>query len=217
MRDRHDAESAVAATLKVLNSTLVRQKAGDEAFEAERRALLERWPSPFALADRAAPHRLPVCQFIDEAVTAGAGGPAHDLLEAIAPLLADLRWSYGYPDRPDEPDFGSRIGFAQIIGPRGVMDHDEVHIGLTLMAPQTHYPLHTHPAVETYLILSGTADWRVEQEPFAARPPGSFIFHRSRIGHAMRTHGDSLLALYFWRGDLVTSPIYIDEPALPRA
>jgi hypothetical protein len=31
----------------------------------------------------------------------------------------------------------------------------------------------------------------------------------------MRTDAEPMLALYFWRGDLETSPVYVDEPAPP--
>jgi anti-sigma factor ChrR (cupin superfamily) len=116
---------------------------------------------------------------------------------------------------PQWPDLASRVAFAQIVGRRGLADDDSVHLGLTLMAPRTHYPLHAHPAIELYLVLAGAADWRVGGAPFVRQAPGAFVLHVSGIGHAMRTDAEPMLALYFWRGDLETSPVYVDEPAPP--
>jgi hypothetical protein len=75
------------------------------------------------------------------------------------------------------------------------------------MAPRTFYPLHTHPAVELYLVIAGEAQWTT---PDADRivPPGQFVLHRSNEPHAMRTFADPLLALYAWRGDLFAPAVY---------
>jgi hypothetical protein len=70
------------------------------------------------------------------------------------------------------------------------------------MAPRTLYPNHFHSAVELYLVLGGRAEWRCGAEPWARRPPGAFILHPSRIGHAMRTLDEPLLALFAWHGIL---------------
>lgn len=155
---------------------------------------------------------MPACDFLDEAMDSAAG-PMAGIVATMASAFSALRWGYGYPFQPDWPTLESQVAFAQLIGPRGLMDDHRVHVGLTLMAPQTHYPLHAHPAIETYLVLSGVARWRVEGAPLEPRPPGSLIFHRSGIGHAMETAQEPLLALYFWRGDLVTSPRYIADPS----
>jgi mannose-6-phosphate isomerase-like protein (cupin superfamily) len=154
---------------------------------------------------------MPACDFLAAAVGAAAAGPTVRIVAALAPLLDDLRWSYGYPVDPKWPDLGSRVAFAQLVGSRGLTDDDFVNLGLTLMAPRTHYPLHAHPAIEVYLVLSGTAGWRIQGQPFRTQPPGSLLLHRSGIGHAMLTNAEPLLALYVWRGDLATAPIYVED------
>ena len=208
-----ELESAIAPMLQALKSILLGSTPDDPEVERELRALLEEWPTPFAVASAPQPRQLPACSVLEEATDAAERGPARGVAVALRPLLSALSWGYGYADHPTWPDLSSRICFAQIIGPRGVMDDRSVHVGLTLMAPLTLYPLHSHPAVETYLVLSGSADWRVERTPFEPRGPGALIFHRSGIGHAMRTGSDAMLALFFWRGDLETAPVYVEEPA----
>ena len=176
----------------------------------ERQAILGSWTNLQPVVPAATPRRLPACRHLDNTIANGLEGPCGPLVAAIEPLLDALQWRYGYPPDSRWPDLAERIAFAPIIGGQGMQNDDHARLGLTLIAPETHYPNHSHPAIETYLVLSGTADWRVEGKPFERQPPGTLILHRSGIGHAMRTAAEPLLALYVWRGDLLTAPIYVD-------
>jgi len=204
-------ENGVPALLAVLKEDLLRRAIDTVPLRDERDAILHAWPTPRLSSATLAPGRLPACHYLDKAVAAAASGPARRTAEAISPVRDALQWRYDYPLQPRWPDLASRMAFAPIIAAPGLMDADGVHLGLTLMAPHTHYPLHSHPAVELYLVLAGNAAWRVEGRPFAPQPPGALILHQSGIGHAMTTDAEPLLAVYFWRGDLVTAPAYIDE------
>jgi len=172
--------------------------------------LLAAWPEA-AAARMPDPLRLPACDHLDATLALGRAGDERHLLEMLAPLIAPLHWSYGYPADARWPDLAASIAFAQIVGPSGYQDEDKVQLGLTLMAPGTYYPMHAHPAIELYVVLAGSASWRVAGKPFSLQPPGAFILHPGGVGHAMQTHGEPLLALYFWRGDLTTWPSYVDE------
>jgi mannose-6-phosphate isomerase-like protein (cupin superfamily) len=165
----------------------------------EAEAVLAGWPRD-QRARSGRPAALPACADLPQT-----------LAQALAPLLPRLGWTYGYPPDPRWPDLPSSIAFAQIVGPDGLCDNETVHLGLTLMRPRTYYPLHSHPAIELYLTLSGNARWRVAGQPFAVQPPGNLILHESGVPHAMETGEEPLLALYTWRGDLVTSPVYVED------
>ena len=71
---------------------------------------------------------------------------------------------------------------------------------MLLLGPDTHYPSHSHAAVELYVPVSGTAEWQRGTATFAWRAPGACIVHASHEPHAMRTGVDPLLAFYLWRG-----------------
>lgn len=141
------------------------------------------------------------------ATALAAAGP-NPLARALAGLHAPLPWHYHYKPRDDAPDLATRIGFAELIGPRGPLIAPDCRVGFTLMAPHTFYPLHRHPAVELYLVISGTAEWIAPPTQHFV-PPGECILHATNQPHAMRTEAEPLLALYAWSGDLNTPATYL--------
>ena len=142
------------------------------------------------------------------ALNQDGNNPAHGIIAAIAALHDRLPWFYHYPKPPDDPDLDQRVAFAELIGPGGPLANGNSLVGFTLMAPETFYPLHTHPAVELYMVVSGNAQWIVpEREQLV--PPGGFVLHRSGQPHAMRTFGEPLLAIYDWQGDLESPSVYM--------
>ena len=127
-------------------------------------------------------------------------------MSELAPALA---WTYSYPARPGQPDLSSAVAFSQIVGPGGFRRSDRLRLGLTLIAPRTHYPPHAHPAIETYLVIAGTAFWRLGEAAAVAQPPGALILHPGGAAHAMRTGAEPLLAIWSWRGDVTSPSVYL--------
>ncbi|HIG36634.1 MAG TPA: hypothetical protein EYQ12_03375 [Oceanospirillaceae bacterium] len=92
--------------------------------------------------------------------------------------------------------------YIELVGPQGVLIHDQFRFGIYWQQAHTHYPKHRHDALELYHIVSGTALWQAGDQAFEARPPGASFEHLDRIDHATQTEGEDLLALWAWRGDL---------------
>ncbi len=103
--------------------------------------------------------------------------------------------------------FVDHYGYADVVGPRGLVPSEAYALGVLLLGPQTTYPPHAHPATEVYCVVGGTAEWRRGEGTWTLRPPGSLIHHPPRTPHAMRTHEQPLLAIYLWRGDLDTPAV----------
>jgi quercetin dioxygenase-like cupin family protein len=129
------------------------------------------------------------------------------ILQAFLPHLERLPWRYSYASRPDAPDIGTRMAWAELVGPIAPFRSEQVCLGLTAIGPGLLYPLHFHPAVETYLVLSGTAWWTADGLT-RQHPPGTLILHPANILHAMRTANTPLLAAYAWTGDVTTLSTY---------
>src|SRR5262249_13521798 len=95
---------------------------------------------------------LPVCSFWDEAIAraGAAGSPLAGIVNRLAPHFS---WTQNpnYRRKPPDPGFLDRYGYAVIVGPRdgppALAVDSRVAIGVLLLGPDTHYPLHSHPAV----------------------------------------------------------------------
>jgi quercetin dioxygenase-like cupin family protein len=142
--------------------------------------------------------------------TGGSHASTQAIFQAFLPHLDALPWRYSYEPRPDAPDIGERMAWAELVGPIAPFHSDKVCLGLTAIGPRLLYPLHYHPAVETYLIVSGTASWTAAGVT-RQQPPGTLILHPANIVHAMETGEETLLAAYAWTGDVETLSAYIDE------
>lgn len=134
-----------------------------------------------------------------------------DLRERAAPETAamaeivdrhahDLAWGQTYGKGDLSEAFLARYGWCELLGLRGHFGSEEAALGVLLLGPETHYPLHSHAAEEVYVVLSGTAAWTRGEEAEALRPPGSAVHHPSWMPHGMRTAEEPLLALYLWAG-----------------
>jgi quercetin dioxygenase-like cupin family protein len=154
--------------------------------------------------------RLPVCQYWDGALNAGARSAAERLSSALRALGPSLSWTQNpnYRRQPPDPTFLENYGYAVIAGPvdgpPGLVPDARLALGVLLLGPGTLYPLHEHPAVEIYCPVTSEGEWWKGAGPWHREPPAATIFHAPNVPHAMRASGSPLLALYLWRGDLAT-------------
>jgi mannose-6-phosphate isomerase-like protein (cupin superfamily) len=194
--------------LEVLRDRLSLIAAALDPAGPEAQALLPLWPvsSPPRQAEAAT---LPACDSLSEGLRLGMAGPESIIAAGLAKLTSRLLWTYGYPRDPRYPGLERRLAFTEVLGKTGVWPSERMLLGLTLIAPHTHYPAHVHPAIELYLVIAGAAAWAQGDAQAEIRPPGSVILHPSGAPHAMTTGAEPLLALFTWRGDLATSPSYV--------
>jgi hypothetical protein len=148
---------------------------------------------------------MPVCRFLAAALTA-TGGP---LVTALAALTPSLAWTQNpnYRRQPPDPTFLDNYGYAVLAGPTegppALITEPRLALGVMLLGPHTHYPLHAHPAVEVYYTLT-TGEWWRGDGPWRVWGPGTAIHHPPHLRHATRAGAAPLLAVYLWRGDLAT-------------
>lgn len=207
--------SPLPTLVRALRELYERAQAREESAARERERVVgllreERWsevPAP--------PANPPVTRYLPE-LLAGLGPPAEGVVAAARSASASLPWAYAYPPRADAPDLRERIAFAEMVGPAAPLRCETHCLGLTLIAPFTRYPLHHHPAVELYLVLSGTARWTAAGRVRAVEPLG-LVLHPSGVLHAMETSAEPLLAAYAWTGsDVRTASRYAEEPSPDR-
>ncbi|MQT14633.1 dimethylsulfonioproprionate lyase family protein [Segnochrobactrum spirostomi] len=206
-----DLTPSIVRFLATLRRRIEAEPGHGPDFLRERDALLSVWPSDDARRGTpATPVRLPACAHFPGALAAALDGPEREIAAALAAIEPALAWVYGYPADPRRPGLADAIAFSDIVGGRGLLRAGAIGIGLTLIAPETAYPSLAHPAVEFYLVLSGTALWTAGAAPEAPRPPGSLILHPESLPHAMTTGSEPLLAVFTWHGDIASPSVYLD-------
>ncbi|MFN8683402.1 dimethylsulfonioproprionate lyase family protein [Paracoccus sp. P2] len=97
-------------------------------------------------------------------------------------------------------DFFKGHANAILIGPGGLEERDDIWLGVSLMAPQIVYPVHTHPPEEMYLVMSD-GDWFQHGEGWVTPGIGGTVYNPGGIEHTMRAKSDPLLAFWLlWGG-----------------
>lgn len=128
---------------------------------------------------------------------------APEMRQALLELSGELSWKpvVAASDQVD-PALSNGMYAAHIYGAIGVLGSDILRGGLFLLAPNIHYPLHTHVPTELYYCLSGTVmvQHGVDGEamPLTA---GNYSITPTGRTHSLTT-GDEPVLLYFsWVGD----------------
>lgn len=154
--------------------------------------------------------RLPVCRFWEGALEAASPGTARALADTLGALAPALSWAQNpnYRRRPPDASFLDNYGYAVLAGPLdgppALVADTGLALGVLLLGPRAHYPLHAHPAIEVYYTLTPGGEWWRGGGPWRTEPPGAAIYHAPNVPHATRAGAGPLLALYVWAGDLGT-------------
>lgn len=114
--------------------------------------------------------------------------------------LSSLPWTDRGFSLPD--GIRGQNAYAELIGPTGPMISDQCRFGFYLQAPNCLYPAHSHAAEEFYYILSGSAEWRLDEDEIFMPPVPDLIHHLPWQKHEMRTGHAPLLAMWIWTGDI---------------
>jgi hypothetical protein len=166
-------------------------------------------PSAAPRTDAVPAEPLPVCRFW-EASLGSAGDVPKSLVAALETLGPAFSWAQNpnYRHRPPDQTFLDNYGYAVIAGPDdgppALTLDARLALGVLLLGPHAHYPLHAHPAVEIYYTLTRGGEWWRDEGPWRQEPPGTAIYHAPNVRHATRAGASPLLAIYLWRGDLAT-------------
>ncbi|QHG74949.1 dimethylsulfonioproprionate lyase family protein [Ensifer adhaerens] len=176
------------------------------------RRIAERLPPVVAVPDG----RVPI-QAACEAELA-ALGETSELARALAALLPAIHVtrSKSYLANPPSGDFAENYGYGVICGPENgvpaLIKDPELAFGLMFLGPDTHYPLHHHPADELYYTVTGPSFWRAGYADWDMRGMDETIHHAPWLPHATLSADRPLVLLYVWEGDLETDAAFIPDP-----
>ena len=132
---------------------------------------------------------------------------AQDAALPICDLIAKLPFQWAPPKTSSDPLYEEHSHFkahVELLGPTGLVVSSKVRIGLYGMLPHCEYGLRTHPAEETYIMLAGSAFWKVADAPYQRLFAGQRSHHPSMAPHATKTRDDAFMSIYIWDGDIAT-------------
>ena len=133
------------------------------------------------------------------------GSKTNDVAQALLAASSQIQWRASENPADDGADvaaFLPKFAYTSIIGDDGLLSSDNASAGFSLQAPDTYYPPHAHTAEESYWIIGGNGDWKVDTKPWFPVAAGDSIYHRSQARHAMQTNEQPLLAMWLWTSHL---------------
>ncbi len=147
--------------------------------------------------------------------------PLIDVMERIdahpiCKLIAKAPFNWVPPQTSSDPLYAkhskSKVHI-ELLGPGGLVNSDEVRLGLYGMMPNAEYGMRTHEAEEVYIMLAGAVDWKLSNAPYKSHFSGDRSYHPSMMPHANRTRELAFMSVYAWHGDLSTeSYVYSGIP-----
>ena len=115
--------------------------------------------------------------------------PMSAAIRAAAPLF-HWRQNPNYSAANMGAGFMAGYGYVEFAGPKDALFHaPDIRVGLLLLGPGLHYPLHAHPAEEIYHPLTDGGLWRRGEEDWRTVPAGHAIHHPSMIAHETKAAG----------------------------
>jgi mannose-6-phosphate isomerase-like protein (cupin superfamily) len=150
------------------------------------------------------PAYLPAADFLADAISVSTVR-GRQLLASFEQHKSRLRWeqSYRKQDGLVPQAMLDGYGFAEIIGQQGPFVSDRIRAGVGVWGPGIVYPRHQHLAEEVYIVLSGSAEFKVGDSAGLGRGAGEVVFVESNAMHGFRTTDQALVVYYLWQaGDL---------------
>ncbi len=142
------------------------------------------------------------------------GSSSQKVAEALLAVSDQLQWreyTTGHKDEPDIALFLRSYSPTTVIGADGLLPSDKVSAGLSLQGHDTYYPPHAHHAEESYWIIGGDGDWKVDMKPWFAVQAGDSVYHKSGARHAMQTNEQPLLSLWLWTSHLDSEVVIVRD------
>ena len=133
--------------------------------------------------------------------------PVVEALQRAAPFV---RWRRSYSLDDGFPKaFLDNYGWFDLAGPDGPYAADDLRIMFGYWGPGLHYPDHSHAQEEHYLVLAGSAWFRLADQPFRRLGPGEVFHTPPGAVHAAEMRDEPLIAMAIWRAEDLTVRVHL--------
>jgi len=124
---------------------------------------------------------------------------------AMAAADEHATWTEYAPSEWAQP-FVERMAAGFLVGPTAPVVSYDVSFGMFVVAPNTFYREHGHPAREVYVVVSGRTEF-LSSDGWITLGPGDASVQEPEVTHALRTGSEGMLCFWAWTGD-VSSAIW---------
>lgn len=184
----------------------------DADIEATRR-ISAGWPTGAQAEHLPIPSDLPVTFWLPQAA-AKAPNSTVGLVSTLAKISNGLGWQQTYSKVDLGQHFLDHYGWFMLVGPDAPVPNSSLLAGFLLLGPDVEYPVHKHSAEEIYVILSGSASWKIGDADWQVKAAGNTIHNPPWQPHGMRTDQcEPLLVGFMWNaGKVEKSQLAAIEP-----
>ena len=121
----------------------------------------------------------------------------------VESLTRHLNWYQIYDKATIDQSLAEGMFAAHVLGTRGLIKSTSLFLGLFLLGPGVHYPLHYHAAQEFYHVLSGEiAIQQGLRNEFKTLSEGMTSMTLPNRIHALETRDHPCLIMFLWTGDI---------------
>lgn len=157
------------------------------------------------------PIQLPMLSLLPE-TRAGSNAETVDVVAWLVDAAPYLPWRQTY-DEDDGFDrrFLDTYGWTDLAAPDGPYRADGFRVMLGYWGQGLTYPDHSHPPEEHYMVLAGSAWFRLGDDPFERRGPGEVFHVPAGAVHSAEMRDEGLLAIAIWRAKDVSVRINLTD------
>ncbi len=155
------------------------------------------WPDDLRAVD-VPPNAIPAVPLV-QAIEPDAG-PTKALTQAIRATAHLADWKVTYTEDEVGAYFLNRYGYYELFGPSGHFHSTRLRGYVAFWGAGLNYDWHSHQAEELYLIVAGSARFKVDGNE-ADLVPNQTRLHNSWQSHAMATTDRPILTYVLWRGE----------------
>ena len=157
------------------------------------------------------PAYLPVLDLLP-AMAGRASDDTAPVVQAIVAAAGYLAWRQTYSEADGfDRAYLDRYGWFDLAGPEGPYTADGVRVMIGYWGQGLRYPDHAHPPEEHYLVLAGSARFRLGGGPWRRLGPGGIFHTPAGAVHSADMGEDALLALSIWRAPDLTVRINLTD------
>lgn len=140
--------------------------------------------------------QLPACRHLARTLDLGEAGPTAAVAGAVRELAPILEWRQNprYTVENRGAEFMDNYGWSGM----GVTGSQVLDFGVLLLGPGVTYPPTSYPSEGAFLVIGGSPEWKLGDEPWQRVGPGSILCRAENGSEGKRPGEEPMLALYTW-------------------